>query len=129
MRDPLPQGGLRVLPVQGHADAAGCVPIVIGDKPTLPFDRVLDYTKFAGFIPRAAFLRDPTLAVEAAIHSLEPRLPELRRALAQRQRLVIEDLCSVRRLHLLVLGCLQRVPRGRQRWVRYRAVHRARGSR
>ena len=32
--------------------------------------------------PRAAFLRDPTLAVEAAIHSLEPRLPEMRRALA-----------------------------------------------
>ena len=33
-------------------------------------------------IRRSAFLKDPTLAVEAAIHSLEPRLPEMRRALA-----------------------------------------------
>lgn len=74
----VPSPGRRL----ADAVAAGCVPIVIGDKPTLPFDRVLDYTKFAGFIPRAAFLRDPTLAFEATIHSLEPRLPEMRRALA-----------------------------------------------
>ena len=66
-------------PTSPSSTASG---LVIGDKPTLPFERVLDYTKFAGFIPRAAFLRDPTLAVEAAIHSLEPRLPEMRRALA-----------------------------------------------
>lgn len=65
------------------AIAAGCVPIVIGtNADALPFARQVDYSKFAGFISRSAFLKDPVYAFEGMIHKLTPALPAMRRALA-----------------------------------------------
>lgn len=68
--------------------AAGCVPLIVGDRPMLPFSSTVDYFKFAPAVSRAAFLKDPVLAIEATMHRLEPTLPLLRRAQADaRQRL------------------------------------------
>ena len=72
------------------AIAAGCVPILIGvDKTALPLSRQLDYTRFAGFISRLAFLKDPVFACESLLHRLAPQLEQMRRVLADaRHRLL-----------------------------------------
>jgi hypothetical protein len=70
--------------------AAGCVPVLVGvDRASLPLSRQLDYSQFAGFISRTSFMKDPVYACEALMHRLEPRLPAMRRAMADvRQRLL-----------------------------------------
>ena len=65
------------------AIAAGCVPIIIGsDRAALPFAHVVDYGKFAGFLSRTSFVKDPRFACEALLHKLRPALPALQRALS-----------------------------------------------
>ena len=72
------------------AIAAGCIPILVGvDRSMLPLSRQLDYAKFAGFVSRTAFMKDPVYACETLMHKLESKLPAMRRALADaRQRLL-----------------------------------------
>ena len=73
------------------AIAAGCVPIIIGlvDRAALPLARQIDYGKFAAFVSRPAFMKDPAYAIEALYNRLEPQLPIMRRALADaRHRLI-----------------------------------------
>ena len=65
------------------AIAAGCVPILLGvDRAALPFGRQLDYARFAGFVSRPGFLKDPAFAIETVVHKLTPQLEPMRRALA-----------------------------------------------
>ena len=72
------------------AIAAGCVPILVGvDKRALPFHRSVAYTRFAGFISRTSFLKDPVYACEAMLHKLEPQLGAMRRALMGARRLLL----------------------------------------
>ena len=80
----IPTPGRRL----ADAIAAGCVPIVIGDV-QLPLSRLVAYSSFAGFISRAAFLRDAVLSTESTIAKLTPQLPQFQRALADaRKRLL-----------------------------------------
>ena len=63
--------------------AAGCAPLLVGStKPLIPFADRLDAGKFSQSISRAAFLKDPVIAVEQLIHRLEPTLPVIRRGMA-----------------------------------------------
>ena len=72
------------------AIAAGCVPIVVGaDSRAMPFVRQIDYSRFAGFISRLSFYKDPVYAVEAMLHKLQPNLHAMQRALLDARHLLI----------------------------------------
>lgn len=80
------------------AIGAGCVPIIVGvEERTLPFARQLEYTKFAAFLSRTLFLKDPVYQLETLMHRLTPGLPSLQRALVDaRHRLLYGVLTPVR---------------------------------
>lgn len=67
------------------AVAAGCVPLIIGDKTVLPFRRklggLLPYSDFSIGVDEAEFLRFPAATVSRALDDAVPRLAKLRRAL------------------------------------------------
>ena len=56
--------------------------IIGSDRAALPFAHVVDYGKFAGFLSRTSFVKDPRFACEALLHKLRPALPALQRALS-----------------------------------------------
>lgn len=74
-----------------EAIAAGCVPIVVGlsNGTELPLAHQLPYTRFAAFLSRTAFAKDPVFAVSALLHKLTPKLPAMRLALGDARQLVL----------------------------------------
>lgn len=67
-----------------EAIGAGCVPLIVGlsDDAELPLAKQIAYSRFAGFLSRSAFAKDPVYALSALVHRLTPRLPAMRQALA-----------------------------------------------
>jgi len=76
------------------AVAAGCVPLVIGDKTVLPFRKrqggPLPYADFTVGVDELEYMRYPAETVRKALEEAAPRLPQLRAALlAARERLLL----------------------------------------